>query len=562
MPLSDSRRQQLDGIVVKLGQQNAPKDHVQTIVNDFKSKYENENTPTSKPGFFQNGGGLESAINTGGKIADATVGKVANTVFGTAPQLAADFGGTAVESAKSLITGKPNNGVFTKSLNERTSSLGKIIGNVGGVALDALNFVGGGEAEGAVKSVGKKIVEDVGEKVPGYLRKAAPWFKGGAAYGGLSEASKSLQGGQSLENTAINTLKGSAVGAGTGLILPLAIGGGAKFLGSVKNLVSPDVENALMQAIKPKANNTAFKESLKLALPDILETAQHNNMNIENIDHLDDAISQSKKRVWENYKQLLGPNKDATVDGNKIADAMVSNMNKRFIAQNPQKAEQIIQMANTYRKPINLNDMEEYLQSANNELHSYYAKNKVNQSVAAADPEVGHVLQEADALRKELNGKLNELTGKDAAELKRRYGALSNIQKEVIPRKNVIARQNPESISDQLNVGRGAGKILKSVANFQIGDALEGAGEIAASKFLKGRNDPNNLIKGAFESFAKNPELNKVPNPNKVSDLFGGVGKLSQNKVVSTGAAFNGIRNLRGVGKAGIGAVENALSSN
>lgn len=42
MPLSNLRREQLDGIVQKLANQNAPKETVQAIVNDFKSKYENE----------------------------------------------------------------------------------------------------------------------------------------------------------------------------------------------------------------------------------------------------------------------------------------------------------------------------------------------------------------------------------------------------------------------------------------------------------------------------------------------------------------------------------------
>ncbi len=46
MPLSEQRRRQLDEIVVKMANQNAPKEDVVAIVNDFKSKFENEGVPS------------------------------------------------------------------------------------------------------------------------------------------------------------------------------------------------------------------------------------------------------------------------------------------------------------------------------------------------------------------------------------------------------------------------------------------------------------------------------------------------------------------------------------
>ena len=49
MPLSEERRKQLDGIVTKLAEQDAPEEDVHAIVNDFKSKYENEATQAENP---------------------------------------------------------------------------------------------------------------------------------------------------------------------------------------------------------------------------------------------------------------------------------------------------------------------------------------------------------------------------------------------------------------------------------------------------------------------------------------------------------------------------------
>jgi hypothetical protein len=129
----------------------------------------------------------------------------------------------------------------------------------------------------------------------------------------------------------------------------------------------------------------------------------------------------------------------------------------------------------------------------------------VQQAVAAADPETAHLIRENNALRNKLNEKLQELTGADAAELKKRYGALSTIQSEVVPRKNVIARQNPVNLAEQISYGRGMANIAKSAANMQFGDALSGAADLATTKLLKLRNDPNELIKLAFSKLEKNP---------------------------------------------------------
>ena len=49
MPLSEQRRRQLDEIVVKMANQNAPKEDVVAIVNDFKSKFENEGVSSVQP---------------------------------------------------------------------------------------------------------------------------------------------------------------------------------------------------------------------------------------------------------------------------------------------------------------------------------------------------------------------------------------------------------------------------------------------------------------------------------------------------------------------------------
>lgn len=358
---------------------------------------------------------------------------------------------------------------------------------------------------GKAATLGKSAIKPTAGQILKNTAKTSGQF---ALAGALGDAGRQFQEKDLKDYSLEQTAGAAAIGAAIPLTLGSArlAGRGTKNLaGGIKNTIAPDVESALTKAIKPKANNFGFNQSLKTALPDIQETAQQLGKKIENIDQLDDVIAQAKKRVWANYENLLGPNANATIDGNSIADEIVKGIDKRFTTQNPQKVQRIMEVAETYRRPLSLQEAEDFLQSSNNELHSYYAKNKVQQSVAASDPETAHLIRENNALRNKLNEKLEELTGADAAELKRRYGALSTLQSEIVPRKNVIARQSPVNLAEQVGYGRALGNVAKSALNMQIGDAISGAADIAATRFLKGRNDSNSLIKLAFEKLSKNP---------------------------------------------------------
>jgi hypothetical protein len=136
-------------------------------------------------------------------------------------------------------------------------------------------------------------------------------------------------------------------------------------------------------------------------------------------------------------------------------------------------------------------------------LHSYYAKNKVGQQVAQRDPTIGHVVGEADQLRDSLYSKLDDLTGPGAADLKQRYGALSNVENELLRRKNVSARQQPDSLAEQLSMARAYGKIAVGVARLSPSSLLEGTQSLAAAKWLKTRGTTDAMITRAFQALGQ-----------------------------------------------------------
>lgn len=354
--------------------------------------------------------------------------------------------------------------------------------------------------EAGAAKLGAKLLPGIA-KSTSFGAKALKLFGKGSA-GAVEQGGKAAITGEDEQGVAAS----SALGAVSPLV-PLAVGAAKGTAKAIKSTLNPEVEQALTRAIKPGTNNTRWDADLRLALPHIAQTAEQSGKPIKTIDELAGNVAQTKKRVWASYAEQLGPNVNQTIDGSPIADAMISSMNNRFVSQNPKEAQKIVQMAETYRREIPLGEAEDFLQSANNDLHSYYAKNKVGQGAAKADPSVGHVVAEADALRAELYKKLDSLTGSNAAELKRVYGALSNLQEAAVKRANVAARQNTDSLSEQLNFAQGLGKIGKSALNLNLGDAASGVIQMGSAKLLKEKNSTNGLIEHAFTKYSRKPVL-------------------------------------------------------
>ena len=273
---------------------------------------------------------------------------------------------------------------------------------------------------------------------------------------------------------------------------------GAKFLPS---LIDGPPESLITRAVKPGKNNVGWTTDVQKAVPLMKSAEQQLGKPIAGIDDALQAAQLAKRDIWQQYQQRLGPaSQSAVIDGNQIADAMVSAIDKRTAVQNPSLVARVQATADTYRQPIPLDVAEDFLQSANKDLNTYYVKNKVSRQVAENDPETASTVAEAEALRAQLYQKIDEVTGPGAAQLKQSYGALTNMEKELYGRKLVADRQNPESLSEQLSTVRGAGKIAKGVLTMSPGDVVEGAQNIAVSQALKARNTSDAMITRAFKN--------------------------------------------------------------
>jgi hypothetical protein len=286
-------------------------------------------------------------------------------------------------------------------------------------------------------------------------------------------------------------------------------------------ITDPPPNQLLTKAIKPLASNTKWDYAIAKAAPDMKAVETDLGHPISGVDDALAATSIAKKAIWNQYADKLNaaqqafPNAPgmATIDGNEIADAMMSSIDKRTALQRPELVERVQKIADTYRRPMDVAEAEDFLQSANNDLHSYYAKNKVGQRVAAQDPDMGSTVAEAEALRSQLYSTLDNLTGPGAADLKQRYGALSNVENELLRRKNVSARQQPDSLAEQLSMARAYGKIAVGVARLSPSSLIEGTQSLAAAKWLKTRGTTDAMITRAFQALGAQPAVTAVPTP-------------------------------------------------
>src|SRR5260370_751600 len=306
---------------------------------------------------------------------------VAHGGYGMAKNAPAAFEGNTEERKNFLLSGA-----------EAAGGGAGVGGQVRAVPRAAQNIV---NAQGIVRKVGSAAGVPLSTDVPTGRRAAA------APSQPATNAAPAVEGGAGPE--AGPQMPGAATGQ----------------MARVLGLTDPPPAQLLTKAIKPLASNTGWDAALEKAAPLMKAVETDLGHPITGVDDALSAASVAKKGIWKQYAAKLQQAQEAfpnapsmsTIDGNEVADAMMSSIDKRTALQNPDLVERIQKVADTYRRPMSLDETEDFLQSANNDLHSYYAKNKVGRQVAERDPETGHVVAEADQLRDSLYSKLDDLTG-------------------------------------------------------------------------------------------------------------------------------------------------------
>ena len=296
----------------------------------------------------------------------------------------------------------------------------------------------------------------------------------------------------------------------------------------VDRLERVDPNTAFTKAVKPASTNVHFDEVLNRALPELKVTEAELGRPIAGVDDALEATKLAKQRVWKQYEAQAGPAKEmgSRVDGRPIAAAMRASVPAKVRAQNPGAADAVDRVAATYERDLSVQEAEQFLMESNAELEAFHAKYPPQQrSAVARSPEVAHTVAEAEKLREQLYRTLDEGTGA-VAEVKKRYGALSNLERELWRRKNVAARQAPESLSEQISRWQALGKTAKGVYKIVTMDP-SGVGDIAqavagrkAAKYVKDLNSTDSLVRRGMEYFEGSPGEIPAPVPPNIKGLL------------------------------------------
>lgn len=316
--------------------------------------------------------------------------------------------------------------------------------------------------------------------------------------------------------TALVQSGGNPVAAGTAMVLGSAgpaIGPAAQAVTARIGKVNPTM--AMVKALKPAATNTGFVAALDKAMPEIKAVEQEIGKPISGVRDLLEATKAAKERIWSQLEQIAGPQMQRGVDGTPIAEEMLRSIPAKVRLENPEQVARVVEAASQYRRTFTVQQLETLLQDTNAELQSYYGKYPGAQRAALrANPETAHTVAQAEKLRDLINKSLDSAgEGGAPAELKRRYGALRNIENEVYRRINVAERQAPESLSQQLTKTEAIGKLAKAgykAARLDLlgagADAAEAIASAKYSNYLKELNSTDSLVRRSFEQYTKMPQ--------------------------------------------------------
>jgi len=398
----------------------------------------------------------------------------------------------------------------------------------------AKNLVGG--TLNTVKNIGTAMAQRPSEGVGGALVRAvgAPMAQGVVA--GPREAVSGLVEGDAGK---VAHGVGQTVGTGVQLLSPGTKAGrrisntvadlpmkAPKVAGRVADMaggVPVRPEKAMMKAIKPYVRKTDFYENLNRSMPELKASEAELGRPIKTIDDVLDGVKVAKKRVWGQYEAIKGPQAGKEVSLANVADAMESSVSKKALLENPKLADAIKEQADIYRRPFSIADIDELLTTTNAELEAYYNKYPgARRGAVEKNPETAILTAQAKELRSALYGALDEAGGGAAPrELKKRYGTLMELEQEAFRRKNVAARQAPESLTEQLGKVGAAMKIGKAVVRGATGDFAGAAGNLAEAYAgrkmagaIKQRNTTDYLIESSMKRYDKLPTPVKVePRP-------------------------------------------------
>ena len=422
------------------------------------------------------------------------------------------------------IIEKPEVQAAMRAPESAAGTVGSVIGDAAQFAVPLTRVSKAMQGAGLVKRAVVDAATSAG--VAGVQSAGDPSTMGVAAAGGavLPFAGAAARGvGRTVSRAAHGAKEGGLGGA----------------VASAARTVAPGDPRILMiQAIKPRATRARFPAALDRAMPLVDEAAEALGRPIQNLDDLATATTAAKRTVAQQLDQVRGVSQSLEVDLSPVSDAMARSIPRKLRLESPATAQRLEEAAEVYRRRFSLPEAEQLLKETNAEMEAFYSKFPTAQRRAlTADPEWARLDAQAKALRSAIDGALDRVAdggGATAKELRRRYGALMELDGEVERRVNVARRQQPDSLAEQIATASGmadraAGiyRMGRGVATGSPAEIISGGADLVrgqvrreTAKFLREQQTTDSLIRRAFEAhrqMGRRLQPVNMPRPRRIA---------------------------------------------
>lgn len=326
----------------------------------------------------------------------------------------------------------------------------------------------------------------------------------------------------------ISNIAGTA--AGVAQVAKLAVKAPAKTSELVTRLTTEtekSIESSVLtkydKGVKPLINaktTPAKLEQYRANTIDAVKTIRNNKANLvyndvsgeaikgktpRTIQEFADAIEQTKKTVFEDYDRLAKRAGDAgvAVDLAPIAKELDSVIqNPALSLTNPKAIQYATDIQERLIKAGKLDAVtaQEVVQNYNKSLEAFYRNPSYdNASQAAIDAML------ANKVRESLDSGITGLTGEQYGVLKKQYGSLKAIEKDVVKASLRNARANVKGLIDFTDIFSG-GQIVNGLLALNPATIGQGLTAKAIAEFYKYLNNPNRAIEKMFNAAEKLPQ--------------------------------------------------------
>lgn len=315
-----------------------------------------------------------------------------------------------------------------------------------------------------------------------------------------------------------------------------ALGSAYRGLRGASDLVETGINKGIRPSVSGKGNASQVKQYMDKAKEAVSLVAGNKNLKFETngemvarapktLDEFSQAIQQTKQDIFNKYNAMAQgageAGRGAVVNLNEIAKSKVplqpiSNElvkvanNKVLQDTAPDVAKYALTRAQalSQRGVYTPAEAQEAIKMMNENLSAFYRN---------PSPELAQKISidalVANKMRELLDSTISGLQGSGYQELKRQYGALSTIEKDVAHRAVVEARKNVKGLIDFTDV-LSAGQVINGIASLHPAGIAQGITQKIVSSAIKNANSADKHIERMF---------GELTNPSVAGNISGRV---------------------------------------